>query len=191
MAGAAQALIDELKEASGKETTRVADLVKAFGNRGSGAFLVIPALIGVSPVAAIPSVPTIVALVTLLFAAQIAMGRTRYWLPDVIDRRELSSEKLSGFADKTRGAAKWLDGHLGRRLEALTSRPAQRIAGGVCCLLCLMVPPLELVPFAAALPFAAIGIIGLALVLHDGIAMLLAMTLAIGVVGVTGWWLLF
>ena len=51
-------------------------------------------------------------------------------------------------------------------------------------LLCCLVPPLELVPFASSAPMLAIAAFGLALMVRDGLLMLAAFTLSLGAVGV-------
>ncbi|SHI39066.1 exopolysaccharide biosynthesis protein [Wenxinia saemankumensis] len=191
MAGAAQDLIDELDEAAGSdETTRIEDLMDAFGSRGSGAFLVIPALIGISPIGAIPTVPTLIAVCTLILAVQIAMGRDRYWLPGFIECREVSTDKIHRITDKLRGPAHWLDRHFGERLTALTGEAGVRVSGSICAALCLLVPPLEVVPFGAAIPFAAIAITGVALTVHDGIAILIAWLASAASVAAAVWFLI-
>ncbi|GGL67979.1 exopolysaccharide biosynthesis protein [Wenxinia marina] len=186
---AAEEILDDIDDASGDSgKTEVGELKDSFGNRGAAAFLIVPALIGISPVAGIPSVPTIIAAVILLFAVQIAMGRDGYWMPGFLEKRKISGDKLSGFADKMRGVAHWIDEHMGNRLTVLSGPTATRVAGGAVVLLCLAVPPLEFLPFAAALPFAAIALIGLALLLKDGLVMLLAMVATVGAV-VGGLWM--
>lgn len=45
--------------------------------------------------------------------------------------------------------------------------------------LCIMVPPLELLPFAAVIPMLAIAIIGLAVMVRDGVLMLVGLGAAV------------
>lgn len=52
------------------------------------------------------------------------------------------------------------------------------MAAGLCILLALTVPPLELLPFATTAPMAAIAAFGLALLVRDGLLMVIATLLA-------------
>lgn len=61
-------------------------------------------------------------------------------------------------------------------------RGAEAAAGAIG--LALMVPPLELIPFASSAPMIAITVFGLALLAHDGVLMLLALLLVTGAVAV-------
>lgn len=57
-------------------------VVEALGHRTYGAFLLIPALIDISPVGGIPGLPTILAAIIVIVAAQLLIGRKHLWLPD-------------------------------------------------------------------------------------------------------------
>jgi hypothetical protein len=70
---------------------------------------------------------------------------------------------------------------LGDVVEAMGNR---KVAALICILLACTVPPLELLPFATTAPMAAIAAFGLALMVRDGVLMLVAMALSIVAVGV-------
>ena len=66
-------LLDRLIEVGdGNDTVSIGDIVRTFGSRSYGPVLLVPALIGVSPIGGIPGVPTFLALTLLLFAVQLA-----------------------------------------------------------------------------------------------------------------------
>jgi hypothetical protein len=96
------------------------------------------------------------------------------WLPGFLERRNISAEKLTNAVDKLRPAAEWSDRHLGKHLHLLTDEPAPRIVAVAILVLCALVPPLELVPFASSIPMGVIVLFGLALVTRDGRVMALA-----------------
>lgn len=144
------------------------------GHRGTGALLAIPGAIELTPVGGIPGVPTLLALVVAIFAVQIALGRDDMWLPGFIEHRAVRAAKLRKAVDKLRPAARWADTHLGKHLTVLTDGPAPRIAAAAILVLCLTVPPLEVVPFASSIPMSTIMLFGLGILLRDGRVMALA-----------------
>ncbi|MBM9595919.1 exopolysaccharide biosynthesis protein [Roseitranquillus sediminis] len=182
---AVESILDELK-GTAKEGDRISvgESVEALGHRGYGPLLFVPALIEISPIGGIPGVPTILALIILLFAVQIAWGRDHMWLPGFLERRSVSTDRMKGAVDKSRPVGRWLDRWFHGRLPRLTGKPARRIAACVVILLCLSVPPLELIPFASTAPMAAIAAFGLAITLRDGLLMMLGFALTVVAAGV-------
>ena len=61
---------------------------------------------------------------------------------------------------KLRGVAHWLDEHSHGRLEPMAQGVWVKIAALVVILLCMTVPPLEVLPFASSGPMLAIAAIG-------------------------------
>ncbi|MGR3464213.1 exopolysaccharide biosynthesis protein [Limimaricola sp.] len=182
---AVEDILDRLaQEGRDDDRATVGDVTGALGNRGFGPFLFVPALIEVSPIGGVPGVPTLLALIIALFAVQIVLGRDEMWLPGFLERRSVSGDKLCAAADKLRGIGRWLDRWFHGRLKALTGPKASRIAGIAVLLMCLTVPPLELVPFASTAPMAAIAAFGLAMTLRDGLLMGLGFALSLVAAGV-------
>ena len=153
-------------------------------SRSYGPFLLIPALIDISPVGGIPGLPTALGLIIIIVAAQMLFGRKHLWLPGFIERRSISAEKACRSTKKLRGLAKWLDRWFHGRLPYFTKGPFVRGAAIFCILLALTVPPLELLPFATTAPMAAIAAFGLALLVRDGLLMIIATALALAAVGI-------
>jgi len=169
-------------ENTGKKSgdVSVSDIMEALHTRSYGPFLMIPALIVITPIGAIPTVPTIMAAIIILIAAQMVWGRKNFWLPAIIKRQSVPHEKLMESVEKMRPFGKVMDKMFRGRLPALTKPPFTRIAAALCILFALSVPPLELLPFAAAGPMAAIALIGLALLVKDGYVMIAAFVVAAG-----------
>jgi hypothetical protein len=177
-------ILDRLRDlADRQDHVSIGDVVQHLGHRSYGPFLLVPALIEITPVGAIPGVPTFLALIIVLVAAQMLFGRKHLWLPGLIDRRGVSGGKLGKAADKLRGVARFLDRWFHNRLPALTGGPMPRIVAALVIVLAATVPPLELLPFASTAPMAAIAAFGLALLVRDGMLMLLAGLLALGALG--------
>ena len=174
-------VVDGIEDiAERQDEVAVGDLVREFGSRSFAPFMLILALIGITPVGTIPSVPTFIAASIALVAGQQAFGRGAIWLPRLIRERSVKSEKLVGGESKLHKVADVLDAIAEKRLTALASDPALRVVAGLIVVLCCFVPVLELVPFAAAGPFLAIALLSLAMLVRDGLVMLVGGALAIG-----------
>lgn len=172
-----------LKDLADKQDrVKLGDVIEAIGGRSFGPFLLLPALIDISPVGSIPGLPTILAAIIILIAAQLALGRDHLWVPGFLARRSLASKTVCKIVDKAKKPAAWADRWFHGRLPALTKGPFVRVAAVACILLALTVPPLELLPLATTAPMAAIATFGLALMVRDGAVMIVFILLAIGAV---------
>ncbi|WP_279478023.1 exopolysaccharide biosynthesis protein [Aureimonas sp. SK2] len=177
--------LDELKRsADGKDTVTIRTVIDAFDSRSYGAFLLVPALLEISPIGGIPGVPTVIAAIIALFAAQILFGQKAMWLPGFLGSRRLSSDRLHKAIDKLRPLARFMDRWFHGRLPLLTSTPFMKGAALACVLLAFTVPPLELVPFASTAPMAAVAAFGLAMLVRDGALMVVAYALTILTAGI-------
>ena len=177
-------VIGELDDLAARGTkVRVDDVLDDFGRRSFGPIIMILALLEISPLGAVPGIPTTLAAIISLVALQLLFGRTHIWLPQFILNRAVESKKLHRAVRKLRGVARWLDDHSRGRLDALTKGISIKIAAIAILVLCATVPPLEMLPFASSGPMIAIAAIGLALVVRDGLVMLLALALAVAALG--------
>lgn len=177
-------ILDDLDElADEKEEVSVAHVVEAFGDRSYGPFLLMPALLELTPVGAIPGVPTFLALIIAIVAVQMLIGKSHLWLPGFIENRSVGAEKLTKATEKLRGIARFLDRWFHGRLEFFTSDTFRRVAAVIVIILCATVLPLEVVPFASSGPMLAIACFGLAIMVRDGLLMLIATGLSIAAVG--------
>lgn len=172
------AVLDKLDELAGQGDVEVGRMTEAFGSRSHGPFLLVPALIEVSPIGGIPGLPTVLAAIIALFAVQIVVGREHLWLPGFVARRTIKADKVRRAASKLRGTARFLDRWFHGRLPALTKGIWARASGIVVIALCCTVPPLELLPFASTAPMAAIAAFGLAMMVRDGALMIAAFVLS-------------
>ena len=182
-----EAILDDLVGASHDGKVTLQEMAEAAGHRGAAPFLVVPPILEISPIGGIPGLPTFLALVIAVFAVQIAVGRDEPAIPGRLGRRGVDGRRLCQAIDTVRPLARRMDRWFHGRLSALTARHMRRVAAAIICLLCLTVPPLELIPFASTLPMGAILILGLALLFRDGLVMLVGLVAAVGAAGGVGW----
>ncbi|WP_034492009.1 exopolysaccharide biosynthesis protein [Afifella pfennigii] len=166
------------QRAQNRGCVTLGDLADAVGARSYGPFLIIPSLVELTPIGAIPGVPTALAAFIVVFAAQMLVGRKHLWLPTFVSRRRIGGERVTGILDRMEKPARRFDRWFHGRLTALTSAPFVRLAAAVCILLAATVPPLELIPFASSAPMLAIAAIGVAVMVRDGALMVAAVGLA-------------
>ncbi len=89
-------ILDALDELADKQDrVSLGDVIEAFGNRSYGPFLLLPALVDISPVGSIPGLPTVLACVILLTAVQMVLGRKHLWLPGFLRNRSVKADGLA------------------------------------------------------------------------------------------------
>lgn len=196
MAGAPkdlEGLLNELNEVARTDGPKVSveELYRAVGERSFGPLLLLAGLLGMTPVSAIPGAPTVLAIVTLLIAAQLLFGRRTLWLPRRLLRLSIPAGKLQATVKVARRPARFVDRVVRPRLAFLTGGIADRIVAAVCVVVALAVPPLELLPFVAFVPATAIAAFGLGLVARDGLLILVAFMASAGTLFLIGRQLFF
>ena len=158
----------------------IGQLIERFGQRSYGATLLLPAALGISPVGGIPGVPALFAVMIRTFAVQMLIGRTHLWLPSIIGGRTVPGARLQSANRLFERPARILDRVFHGRMEWATAPPFPQIAASLILVLCAIVVPLELIPLAAAIPFAGIAAFGLAVMVRDGALMLAAIAASLG-----------
>ena len=184
-----EALINKLGRAATTNGAKISvdEIMDAVGRRSFGPLLLLAGLLGMTPVAAVPTAPTLIAIITILVAGQLLFGRDYFWLPKVLLNLSVKADKVKKAAKIAKKPAAFIDKLVRPRLTVLTTPIADRVVAGVCVLIALCVPPLELLPFAAFIPSAAIFIFGLGLIARDGLLILIALLVSAGVMGLLGY----
>lgn len=159
-------VLDELSEGDGD--LAVADIHDQIGRRSFGPALLAIGVLMATPIGGIPFVPTTLAVMVVLITGQLLIGRRRFWLPDVIRRRAVAKDKFRMAIRASRPAASRIDRFIHPRLSVLIRGPAIYVVAAVCFLTAMMTPPLEVIPFAAAVPALAFAAFGLAITARDG-----------------------
>jgi len=152
----------------------VAQVMATLGARSFGPLLLVPGLIGVSPIGAIPGLPAVMALIVLLVAAQMLIGMDHAWLPGALLRRSMAGKPLLQACHAIRPYAHFIDMLLRPRLTVLTRGPFLFVIAALVVAIAVVTPIIELVPLAGIVPNAAIVAFALALTAHDGVWALIA-----------------
>lgn len=178
---------DSLAEEDGEADLRA--LIEAFEDRAFGPVLTLLGLLALSPFGAIPGIPAVLALVLVLFAGQIVVGRSSPWLPGFVGTITVEEDKISRFQESAKDWMSQIDGILRPRFEIFAGTLARQIAASVTIVLALAMIPLEAIPFAVAIPAAGIVLFGIGLTARDGLVMLFGFAASLGAAfGL--WWLL-
>lgn len=184
-------VLDHMDDKVQGEKATLGDIIEAFGERGYGPLLLAIAILGLLPTGAIPGVPTILAVLVVLIASQLAMGRSSPWIPSKLRKKGFSEAKFKTARQKVRPFTQKIDKAIKPRMEKFTTAGAARAVAGVCVALAITMPPLELVPFASSLPALAIALFGIGLSARDGLIILLGLITAIGAGVGAVYWLAF
>lgn len=150
-------------------------VVQTMQGRGFGPLLLAPTLMVLLPTGAIPGVPTMSALLIVLVAGQLVVGKRTPWVPGRLRQVSFERKKFRAAVARVRPWTERIDRLLKPRLRALTVWPLNRIGALACLLLAMAMVPLELVPFAAAVPALLIALYALALAAHDGVLALFSL----------------
>ena len=178
----AQSVLDDAREiAEQQDEADLKSLLETFGDRSFGPVILLLSLIAMSPIGGIPLVPSIIGFTIILFSIQLLLGRTHPWMPSALHSLSISSDKLDAFLDKNGKYIKSVDRVFEPRFEILTSKPAKIICAILVTVLAGLMVPLEIIPFAVAIPALSIAILSAALMARDGLIMALGFVGAVAV----------
>ncbi|UWR22572.1 exopolysaccharide biosynthesis protein [Sulfitobacter sp. S190] len=171
--------IEEAADTGGDVTVR--DILDHIGDRSVLPFILLIAVLLVSPLSGIPGVPTVCACMIILLSAQSLIGRRRLWLPGALLRRGLSGKRLAQAVEWLRGPARFIDRHSHPRLRWLTRNPLRIIALSCCVIVPVGWPFLEILPFVSSIGAGTVALLTFGLFARDGLYVLLGYA----VIGVT------
>jgi hypothetical protein len=159
----------------GQGRLSVTDLMRAIGERSFGPLILVPSLIALSPVGAIPGLPAVTSVIIVIFAVQMLLGHSHVWLPQWLKRRTMDGAKLEKGLTAFRPVARFVDHLLRPRLTVLTRGPFFYAIALMILAVALVTPVLEIIPLGGIPPNAALVAFALAITARDGLWALLAM----------------
>ncbi|MES2540099.1 MAG: exopolysaccharide biosynthesis protein [Pseudomonadota bacterium] len=164
-----QHILERTRAAITVPVVTVEAVVKSMDVSDQPVFLLLPALILVSPLSGIPGLSSLGGLTIALIALQILLGRQTIWLPDFVLRRQVSAERLQRALARLDRAAAFVDRRSVTRAEWIFAFPGRQLALTTCLLCGLAMPFLELVPFSATTLALVVSILASALLVRDGV----------------------
>lgn len=175
-------MLDRLADsAEGRDRVALQRVVDAIGRRSFGPLLLVAGLLAVSPLSGIPGVATSVGMLVMIIAVQLLMGRESFWLPQWLLNRSISKRHFDFAVRFLHEPARVADRHFRPRLEVLTRHGGLYIIAVVCVIVGLSTPPMELTPFAITIAGLVFSMLGLAIIAHDGLLAIMAITFVVGI----------
>ncbi len=175
-------LLDRIGElARHNHQVSIGMVVESVGNRSFGPLLMLIGITLFSPLSGVPGMSIFMAAFVLLVAVQMLIGRKQFWLPKYILNRSVEHSKLQKALNWLSKPARAIDRVLKPRLTFLVNHGGSYAIAALCVIVGLCMPFMELVPFSSSAAGLALLALGLALVVHDGLLVLLA----IAVFGIT------
>jgi len=167
-------LLQSLCSETDGDTVTVGDLLNAVGRRSYGPVLLLLGFIAISPLTIIPGANVLLALITLIFAVQMAIGRQYPWIPrKALDFSFPRKHLIAGVAVADKYVAQ-IDRFLKPRLTFLTQAPFAQLVALACVGAALVTLPLSFVPLGPVIPSLAVLLFGLAITARDGFVIILA-----------------
>ncbi len=165
-------LLDTLRDqiATGPDQVSVKTLLEGLHERGFGVALALFALPMAIPLPKPPGLSTVFGIPMLILSGQLALGRHTLWFPDIINRKTVKKERLDRLFGAISPRARQIEALLKPRHEWVTAGLPSRltgIAGGLISL-CIISP----LPGLNTVTSLGLGIMGLGLIMRDGLAIL-------------------
>ncbi len=124
-----------------------------------------------------PGSTLITGIPLLLLSGQLMLGHAKPWLPAFLRKRQMSKTQLSAILGKFLRWEHWIERLFRPRLHSLVDGGATRLIGLVCFLLAVLV---ELpIPLGNQAPSLTIAMFMVAIIYHDGLAVLAGMVLTV------------
>src|SRR5690625_5029478 len=123
-------VLDLMDDKTDGEKMTVGAIMDAFGSRGFGPLLLAAALVELLPTGGIPGVPTIVAIIVILFASQMVLGRRTPWLPKKLCNKGFKHASFNKARDKIRPVTRKVDVLIKPRLTVFVTPAAARVEIG-------------------------------------------------------------
>jgi hypothetical protein len=190
-------LLDQVEAEAGDGQVSLRDVLEILGPRAFTPMLLLPCLAIVSPVSAIPGVPSFLSLLVGLVAAQMLFGRfagtSHIWLPHLLLDRSIDATRLSRAITALRRPVGVVDPWINERITWLTDKPGNIPALVIFCVVSFFMPLIEFVPFLTSILASAMSVFAIGLFARDGVFMLVGygfvaiaaalVTQAVGMIG--------
>jgi hypothetical protein len=177
-----QSLLKSLCTQTTGETVSVGDLLNAVGRRSYGPVILLLGFIAISPLTLVPGANSLVAVVILIFALQMVVGRAYPWLPKKALEFSFPRKHLLAGAEALDKHAHTVDQLLKPRFTFLTRAPFVQLVALALVGAALVTIPLSFIPLGPVLPSLTVLLFGLAITARDGFLLVLAGATLVGAV---------
>ncbi len=181
-------VLDTLVENTDGTDITLGDIMKTMNSRSYGPLLLVPALIALSPIGAIPGMSIFTGSIIIIMASQMVFNLSHPWLPQYLLSFKFAREKLCKGVETLKPWSQWIDRFFKKRIPFLTKTPFENLIAAICVGLAILFYPLALLPGAVALPSGAIVLFALGLTTRDGLLIVLGLLLTLACL-VTAWML--
>jgi hypothetical protein len=168
-----RALLDAMRPDDGDEHVSLRQIIGHIGDRSFSAMILLTGLILVSPLSAIPGLPTTGMLIIVAVTSQYLMGRDHLWLPGLLLDRSLHRDKVERAIDFLHKPLGWIDQRTRPRLPFLTHRPLKWLVVLTIMATALPWPILEPLPMVTSIGATAVSLLAIGLVTRDGLFVVL------------------
>lgn len=169
---------------SAEDPVKLRVVLEHVGRRSFGPVILLAGIVTMAPlIGDIPGVPTLMASLVVLTAAQLLLGKRNFWLPGLLLERAVPRARLHRILAWLDRPAAVLDRWFRPRLEAVSAGRGIYLVALACILVALVMPFLEFIPFSANLAATAWIAFGLAIIFRDGYAALFALLVTFGMFG--------
>ncbi len=168
-------LLEKIDQAAeGRDMVSLGIIMETVGTRSFGPLLLMIGLILFSPLSGIPGIPTSSGLIVAIITIQMLLRKKQLWLPSRLLERSFPPRKILRTTRRLRRPARFIDRGLRPRLTIIFRDPGLYIMAGVCLLISIGMPAMELIPFSATAAGGAFTVFGLSIISRDGFLALLA-----------------
>ncbi|MBI1408061.1 MAG: hypothetical protein GC145_18260 [Caulobacter sp.] len=184
--GIDEALDTMLADTHGKDHIRIGDILDTFGRQAFGPLILVPAVLLTLPTGALPGVPLVLGAFIAVICFEIVLGTHKPTIPRLFSRLKMKRQSVVKARQGADGIIGFVDRLIRPRLTFLVGHPFLEIIAVICIALCMLLLPLEFVPFATAIPGTVLILMGLAITARDGLLAMLGLISA-GGAGVGAW----
>lgn len=161
-------LLLDILNAGDADRLTIGELIDRLGDRAFGVLILLCALPNCIP--GPPGLSTVTGLPIVVFSLQLLLGNSRPWLPEFLRRRDFSREDSLRMVKRAEPWIRKLERLSRPRLSLLVDGMAERFAGLMLFVLSfILILP---IPLGNLFPAIAIAVIAIALMEHDGVAII-------------------
>jgi hypothetical protein len=172
-------ILTEIAADSSRDRVSIGDLLRTMHGRAIAALMLIFAFPNVLP--SPPGTSGLLGLPLVYLTSQMMLGRLP-WLPAFIANRSMARSDFEGLVARVAPVLARAERLLRPRLPFLVTTGAERVIGGLCLLLSIIV--LLPIPFGNSLPALAVCIFALGVLERDGVWILTGLVVSVLAVGV-------